>query len=267
MLDQWIESVNDEKRTNFVNNLFNSIDKAGIKTTTQVVQKGPFAIEKILIELLSLDKSTVKTFMKLPLTAALDKAPDEKKAKKVKEGIKAMEWLPYVGMILTSILLFIVPEYILQAGISLVLLAVIIFEIAVTIRHLIKAKWNLQEESARVYICIIMIGIYAMLLVKEDALFLIGSVVIGVSFLAWAYRNAIAFRNLCADTDKKERRPEKVKLVIEIIFLIILAGFILIAPKDTLTWYMVFLGIVLFVDGIVNIGMIINRYLNTKRAI
>ena len=267
VLDQWIESVNDEKRTTFVNNLFNSIDKAGIKTTTQVVQKGPFAVEKILIELLSLDKSTVKTFMKLPITAALDKAPDGKKAKKVKEGIKAKEWIPYAIMILTSILLFIVPEYIMQAAISLILLAVILFEIGVTIRHLIKAKWNLQEESARVYICIVMIGIYAMLLVKEDALFLIGSVVIGVSFLAWAYRNAIAFRNLCADTDKKERRPEKVKLVIEIIFLIILAGFILIAPKDTLAWYMVFLGIVLSVDGIVNIGMIINRYLNSKRTI
>ncbi len=267
VLDQWIESVNDEKRTTFVNNLFNSIDKAGIKTTTQVVQKGPFAVEKILVELLSLDKSTVRTFMKLPITAALDKAPDGKKAKKVKEGIKAKEWIPYAIMILTSILLFIVPEYILQAAISLILLAVILFEIGVTIRHLIKAKWNLQEESARVYICIVMIGIYAMLLVKEDALFLIGSVVIGVSFLAWAYRNAIAFRNLCADTDKKERRPEKVKLVIEIIFLIILAGFILIAPKDTLAWYMVFLGIVLFVDGIVNIGMIINRYLNSKRTI
>ena len=267
VLDQWIESVNDEKRTTFVNNLFNSIDKAGIKTTTQVVQKGPFAVEKILIELLSLDKSTVKTFMKLPITAALDKAPDGKKAKKVKEGIKAKEWIPYAIMILTSILLFIVPEYIMQAAISLILLAVILFEIGVTIRHLIKAKWNLQEESARVYICIVMIGIYAMLLVKEDALFLIGSVVIGVSFLAWAYRNAIAFRNLCADTDKKERRPEKAKLVIEIIFLIILAGFILIAPKDTLAWYMVFLGIVLSVDGIVNIGMIINRYLNSKRAI
>lgn len=267
VLDQWIESVNDEKRTTFVNNLFNSIDKAGIKTTTQVVQKGPFAIEKILIELLSLDKTTVRTFMKLPLTAALDKAPDGKKAKKVKEGIKAREWLPYVGMILISIVLFIVPEYILQAGISLVLLAVIIFEIAVTIRHLIKAKWNLQEESARVYICIIMIGIYAMLLVKEDALFLIGSVVIGISFLAWAYRNAIAFKNLCSETEKKERRLEKVKLIVEIVFLIIFAGFILIAPRNTLAWYMVFLGIVLFVDGVVNLGIIINRYLNAKRTI
>ena len=267
VLDQWIESVNDERRTTFVNNLFNSIDKAGIKTTTQVVQKGPFAVEKILIELLSLDKKTVRTFMKIPITAALDNAPDEDKAHKIKKSLKAKEWLPYVAMILTSILLFIVPEYIMQAAISLILLAVIIFEIAVTVRHLIKAKWNLQEESARVYICIVMIGVYALLLVKEDALFLIGSVVIGVSFLVWAYRNAIAFRNLCDETDKKERRPEKVKLVLEIIFLVILAGFILIAPKDTLAWYMVFLGIVLFIDGIVNLGMIINRHLNAKRTI
>ena len=259
VLNQWIESVNDAKRTSFVNNLFNAIDKAGIKTTTQVVAKGPFAIEKILIELLNLDKSTVKTFMKLPVTAALDKAPDSEKVKTIRERLMKLEWLPYVLMILTSVVLFIIPEYTLQVGISLALLAVIIFEIVVTIRHLIKAKWNLQEESARVYISLAMIGVYAMLLVKEDALFFIGSVVIGVAFLAWAYRNAINYRNLCARTLKKERRGEKIKLLLEIFFLIVLGVFILIAPKDTLAWYMVFLGSVLMVDGLVNLIMIFNR--------
>ena len=267
VLNQWIESVNNEKRTSFVNNLFNAIDKAGIKTTTQFVEKGPFAFEKMLVELLALDKETVRTFMKIPLTAALDKAPDEKKVKKIKSDIKKKEWLPYLIMILCSIILFLIPEYILQAVISLALLAGIIFEIGVTIRHLYKAKWNLQEESARVYICLVLIGIYAMLLVKEDALFLIGSVVIGVSFLAWAYRNAITFRNLCENTTKKERKGEKIKLIIEIALLVVLGGFILVAPKDTLGWYMVFLGVVLFVDGIVNLGMILNRWIHSRGAI
>jgi hypothetical protein len=112
-----------------------------------------------------------------------------------------------------------------------------------------------------------MIGVYAMLLVKEDAIFLIGSAVIGVSFLAWAYRNGIAFRNLCERTEKKERRGEKIKLIAEITVLIILGGFILIAPKDTLGWYMVFLGGVLLTDGIINLIMIFNRILTSKRAI
>ena len=267
VLNQWIESVNNTKRTSFVNDLFNAIDKAGIKTTSQVVAKGPFAIEKIMIELLALDKQTVKTFMKLPITAALDKAPDEKKAKKIKEEIKKKDWLPYVGMILCSVVLFLIPEFILQTAISLGLFAVIMFEVGVTIRHLYKAKWNLQEESARVYICLGMVGVYAMLLVKEDAIFLIGSAVIGVSFLAWAYRNAIAFRNLCERTEKKERRGEKIKLIAEISLLIILGGFILVAPKDTLGWYMVFLGIVLLTDGIINLIMIFNRILTSRRAI
>ena len=267
VLDQWIESVNDERRVSFVNNLFNSIDKAGIKTTKQVVERGPFAIEKIIIELLSLDKSTVRTFMKLPITAALDKAPDMDKARELKAGIQRKEWLPYVGMILTSAILFIIPEYTLQVAIGLALLAFIVFEIGVTIRHLFKTKWNLQEESARVYVCLAMIGIYVMLLVKENALFLIGSIVIGVAFLAWAYRNAITFRNLCDKTEKKERRGEKIKLIVEIVFLIVLGGFILVAPKDTLGWYMVFLGIVFLVDGIVNLGIIINRYISSRRTI
>ena len=267
VLDQWIESVNDEGRISFVNNLFNAIDRAGIKTTTQVAEKGPFAIEKIIIELLSLDKSTVRTFMKLPVTAALDKAPDMEKARNIKVGIKKMDWLPSVGMILASVVLFLIPEYTMQVGISLILLAVILFELGVTIKHLFKTKWNLQEESARVYICLAMIGVYVMLLVKEDALFLIGSIVIGVSFFAWAYKNAITFKSLCATTDKKERKPEKVKLVIEIVLLIILGGFILVAPKDTVGWYMVFLGIVFLIDGIVNLVLVINRYLSSKRTI
>lgn len=267
VLDQWIESVNDEGRVSFVNNLFNAIDRAGIKTTTQVVEKGPAAIEKILIELLSLDKATVRTFMKLPVAAAIDKAPDMEKARHIKDDIKKMDWLAPVGMILVSIVLFMIPEYTLQVGIGLALLAVILFELGVTIKHLFKTKWNLQEESARVYICLAMIGVYIMLLVKENALFLIGSIVIGVSFFAWAYRNAITFKTLCATTEKKERRAEKVKLVIEIIMLIILGGFILVAPKDTLGWYMIFLGVVFLIDGIVNLGLTINRYIAAKRAI
>jgi hypothetical protein len=267
VLDQWIESVDNERRTGFVNDLFDAIDKAGIQTTKEVIEKGPFAVEKIMIELLSLDKSTVRTFMKLPVTAALDKAPDTEKAKEIKKGIKSMEWLPYLAMILSSAVLFLIPEYTLQAGISIALFAVIIFELGVTVRHLYKAKWNLQEESARVYVCLAMLGIYAMLLVKEDALFLIGSVVIGVAFLAWAYRNAISFKNLCSNTKKKERRVEKTKLIIEIVLLIILGGFILVAPKDTLSWYMVFLGIVFLVDGVVNIGILIYKLFTTKHTI
>ncbi len=267
VLDQWIESVNDSKRVSFVNNLFNSIERSGITTTTQIAEKGPLAIEKILIELLSLDKKTVKTFMKLPLAAAIDEAPDEEKAKKIKDNIKKREWLPYVGMIITSIVLFIIPEYTLQVGISVILFAGILFEIGVTIRHLIRAKWNLQSESARVNICIAMIGMYAMLLVKEDALFIIGSVVIGASFLAWAYRNAIAYKNLCEKTEPKERQGEKLKLIIEIVLLVILGGFILVAPKDTLEWYMIFLGQILLADGVINLLFIFNRIFTPKRTI
>ena len=267
VLTQWIESVNNEKRTSFINDLFNGIDKAGIKTTTQVAKKGPFAIEKILIEMLNLDKSTVKTFMKLPVTAALDKAPDSKKVQTIRERIKKHEWLPYVFMILTSGVLFIIPEYTLQVAISLALFIVIVFEIVVTIRHLKKAKWNLQEESARVYICLAMIGVYAMLLVKEDALFFIGSVVMGVAFLAWAYHDAISYGNLCEKTLKKERRGEKIKLLFEIFFLVVLGTFILVAPKDTLGWYMICLGIVFLVDGIVNLIIIFNRIFTSKRTI
>lgn len=264
ILDQWIESVPNDKRTSFVNDLFNAIDKCGIKTVSQIIEKGPFAVEKILIEFLSLDKKTVRTFMKLPATAILDKAPDGQKMKNFKDKVKKLEWLPYGGMILLSIVLFIIPEYTLQAGISLILLLAILFEFVVTIRHLYKAKWNLQEESARVYICLVMVGVYAMLLVKEDALFFIGSVVIGVSFLMWAYRNAISYRTLCEATEKKERGAEKIKLIIEIVLLIVMGGFILVAPEDTVGWYMVFLGNILLIDGVVNLAFQIARAIDEK---
>ncbi len=259
ILDQWIESVNNERRISFVNDVFSAFENNGMKTTRQIQERGPFAVEQILIEILNLDRSTVRTFMKLPVTAALDRAPDPLKAKKIKKNFMEYTWIPYMVMIMASAVLFCIPEYFLQVGISLVLFALIVFEIGVTIRHLKESHWNLQEESARVYVCIVMIGIYAMLLVKEDALFFIGSVAIGVSFLAWAYRNAIVFKNLCEETEKKERRAEKVKLVTEVVMLVILGAFILFAPKDTLKWYMIFLGIVFLVDGIVNLLMICHK--------
>lgn len=258
-LDQWIESVNNESRLSFVNNLFNSIENSGYTTTTEIMEKGPFAIEKILIELLALDKKTVKTLMKLPVTAALDRAPDSEKVNIIRKKVKKKEWISSIAMILMSVILFLVPEYTLQVGISLVLLAVILFEVFVTIRHLHKAGWNLQEESGRVYVCIVMIGIYAMLLVKEDALFFIGSVSIGTAFLFWAYRNAISYKNLCANTEKKDQRLEKIKLIVEIVILIILSAFIFVAPKDTLTWYMTFLAVVFLVDGIVNLIIVLRN--------
>lgn len=267
ILDQWIESVDNEKRTAFVEDLFSAIENSGFSTTTQIMEKGPFAIEKILIELLSLDKETVKMLMKIPVTAALDRAPDEEKVKKISKKVKKREWLPYLGMMITSGILFVIPEYTMQVGISVALLALIVFEVVVTIRHLYKANWNLQQESARVYVCIVMIGIYAMLLVKEDALFLVGSMFIGIAFLAWAYRNAIVFRNLCAETEKNENVVKKIKLMIEIIMLVILSGFILVAPKDTLAWYMMFLGIVFFVDGVVNMTMVLYNSIARNRKL
>ena len=127
------------------------------------------------------------------------------------------------------------------------------------------AGWNLQEESGRIYLCIVMIGIYAMLLVKEDALFFVGSVFIGTAFLFWAYRNAIAYKNLCANTEKKDQRLEKIKLIVEIVFLIGLSAFIFVAPKDTLKWYMIFLGVVFLVDGIVNLIIVLRNSILQNR--
>ena len=86
-----------------------------------------------------------------------------------------------------------------------------------------------------------------------------GSVLIGGYFLAWAYRNAIAYKNLSEKTEKKERRGEKIKLIVEVIMLIILGAFILVAPSNTLTWYMLVLGGVFLVDGIVNLALVISR--------
>ena len=110
-----------------------------------------------------------------------------------------------------------------------------------------------------------MFGVYAMLLVKEDALFFIGSVSIGTAFLFWAYRNAISYKNLCANTEKKDQRLEKIKLVVEIVVLIILSAFIFVAPKDTLTWYMTFLAVVFLVDGIVNLIIVLRNLILQNR--
>lgn len=265
ILDQWIESVNNEKRVSFVNNLFDAIENSGYSTTTAIMEKGPFAFEKILIEILQLDKQTVKTLMKLPVAAAIDKAPDSERARLIRKKVKKQEWLSSILMILASVVLFMIPEYTLQVGISVLLLTIIIFELCITFKHLHKAGWNLQEESGRVYLCIILIGIYAMLLVKEDALFFVGSVMIGTAFLFWAYRNAIAYKNLCANTEKKDQRLEKVKLIVEIVFLIGLSAFIFVAPKDTLKWYMIFLGVVFLVDGIVNLIIVLRNSILQNR--
>ena len=256
VLDEWIESVSNDRRESFVEDLFSAIRDSGIDTTADLEKKGPRVVEAVLINLLSMDKKSVKTAMKLPLTAALDHAPNMKKVRSIKEKLFDHPYWSSLFMIAIGAILLVFRHYAMETLIASVLFLVILYEIIVTLRHLWKSKFDFEKESFRVYLCLILIGIYTVILLKEQALFLIGSMAVGVGFLVAGYRAVVRLSTDITEVKEKKKRKNKFyrfKTFLEIILFFIFGAFVLIAPQYTMEWYMVSVGVALLLDGLANL--------------
>ncbi|MGN1390052.1 MAG: Mbeg1-like protein [Bulleidia sp.] len=246
VFDQWIEKVPIDQRRKFVDDLFDVLSQDGSHTMMDIAEKGPAGFENVVVQLIGMEKTSRNNLVKLPLTALFGNIPERMKNQKLNQFLKT-EAGGAILILLAGIICIAAPDTILEQTAGLILLAAVVSEAVLTIRRLAACHWNFQQEKLRVYICIALAAVYVLILVKDQALFLIASAFFGSVLLMSSYAS------LSGAAANRTRKGIYWRSVAETLLFGVSGGYILIAPDRGISWYMVSLGSVLIADAAVRL--------------
>ena len=243
-IERFIEGMNLPARERFVDSLFDSMADTGATTIKEFASQGPSAFEDLIMKMIGNDALNFKG-----------------KARKVRKkddenlnvflrlwGFVSRKKAIRIGLsLLLTVLCFAFPDFAMESVVFAGLLILCIYEVVLTIRHLRESEWNFRKERPRVTLCIVLWVLTSMVLVKEGALFVISSVILGITFLSLAYQNLINYRIY------KSRLFERFRYAFEGIVTLFLGSYILVVPDIENRWYMFSCGSILLIDTIFEI--------------
>ncbi len=247
VFDRWMENVSPDERRTFTDNIFGALEEDGSLTLSDVLDKWPASIENVIVSMLDADPATKDTILKLPEAAIQEelKAAD-KVTTRVKQEIAHQPYLLDAALGLIGLLLLLLPVKVFDIFLAALLFLVFAAETTFTVRRLIRNHWNTREERMRILLCIVFLVIFLLILVKEQALFVLSSALFGGILLFYAYFNASKLKQ-----DQRFSAFFWLHLVEAILFA--LCGlFILVAPQWMIHWYSITVGIILILDAAIH---------------
>ena len=190
------------------------------------------------------ESDSLKAVAKIPEKALFGDFVERLKTGKLAKFINANQLVEGIIFTVIGILMAIFSDRSFQVIITILLGGVVVFQFVYTVRKLHESRWNFARERTRVYIFVVIATLFAIILVKQDALFIIGSGMAGGWLLIIAYRSFLAFRQ------SKKRDFAYWKNVVKSIVYTGCGIFIILAPSETAQWFMLALGGLMAIDGI-----------------
>lgn len=248
-LDRFIENTDAASREPLVNDLFSALTSDGSVTLNDIASSSGSGFEAVLFKMFGISDAAKDTLITAPLRSLLGSEADAFKASGFLKWAKESMLLHAILLILGGGLLILLRDTLLKVPVVILFSALVIFQIVVTIRRLKEHQWDFRQARYSVYFCIALIAMSAILIMKENALFLFGSMIFGIGGLVLAYQAILRFTS--------QNGFLKVLSVIEIIFLLIMSVFFLISSRDIFIVAALFIGIALAVDGLIRLVYLI----------
>ena len=242
-LEQWLGGISIEERKKIVDRIFDSLKNSGVVTLNDLSNRDKFGFDKILHTLSGSDKTVKRKLGSLPVVALFDRTLHTIRNGKIVQTIKTSPTAKAVALIVFGLLFLILPENFIQVSVAIVLFALLVFQIFSTVRHLAESNWNFKQNQTRVYAAISFIVIYAIIIVKQNALFILSSAVFGIGFLSTAY-------NYLERVKKSKTKSDQIWLAIKAGIFTVMGLCVLIVPSSTIKFYSISVGIIFVADGI-----------------
>ena len=247
VFDRWMENVSPEERKTFTEGIFGALEEDGSLTLSDVLEKWPASIENVIVSVLDGDQATKDTLKKLPEAAIQEELKAANKVtKKVKKEIAHQPYLLDAAIGLIGLLLLLLPVRVFDIFLAILLFLVFAAETTFTVRRLMKNHWNTRSERMRIMLCIVLLVIFLLILVKDQALFVLSSALFGGILLFYAYFTASKLK------EDRKFGPFFWFHLIEAIVFSICGLFILVAPQWIIRWYSIVVGSILIVDAAIH---------------
>ncbi len=242
-INRWIENVDMDVRKDFVDELFASWTDMGMEYFTELDDFNPFDFEQMVLNFLNIKNSNKRVALHLPLRVLFDDSIQKLAKLGVWNSIQDIVMFQFAIRVILGIVIMLSSQHLLEILVSVIFIAVALFEIVVTTRHLMDHNWDFASENKRIYLCIGMVFIVIWLYIKPEAFYIIGSIITGIIFLDVGYKGALKA------SEAPHRTMMRIVYMGESLAAIVYGVCFLISSEETVFQYAVSFGLVLALDG------------------
>ena len=171
------------------------------------------------------ESDSLKVVAKIPEKALFGDFWERLRTGKLARFINANQLIAGIIFSAVGILMVIFSDNAFHVIITALLGAVVVFQLIYTIKKLVENHWNFAREKTRVYILVVIATLFAVILVKQEAVFIVGSGIAKRDFAFW-------------------------KNVLKSILYTGCGVFIILAPSETAKWFVLILGVLMAIDGV-----------------
>ena len=246
-IDKWIYSVDIEERRRFITALFDSMSDDGTITVEQFTEQGTKGWERVLNIVMGDDEGFRIAAASLPDQLFLDGEGKKVAKSGLVRQFRKSDLAKGLAMILAGLIIFLLPESFMFILVIALLIAATIISITLTVRKMKKDNWNFQAHLVDATVASALVATTIITLVKEGALFVMASGIFAALLFACAY-------NAFARAKKTHNRPFVVLLIIMSAVWAVSGIYILFAPENTLLVYMLIVGGLAIIDGLIRVA-------------
>ena len=258
-LDRFIESTDAASRKPLVDDLFQALSADGAVTLSDISGQGGTGFEAVLFRMFGISEGARETLLNAPIKSLLGNEADALKASGFLKWVRDSFLVHALLLIAGGVLLFFFRNLILKVPVVIIFTALVIFQIVMTVRRLRENQWDFSKTRYSVYFCIGLIAMSAILILKENALFLFGSLLFGIGGFVLAYQTILRFT--------RQKGFLRVLSLIEFIFLVAMSVLFLVTSEEFFRTAGLYIGIALSLDGLVRlVYLILDHRLKRKRS-
>ena len=245
-IDKWIFSVDIEERKRFINAFFDSMSENNTQTLEEFTAQGTKGWERILKVVLGDDEGLRLAAAALPDQLFLDGEGKKVTRSGLYRQFRKSDLAKGLAMILAGLLIYLIPEGFMFILVGGLLVAATIASIVLTVKKMKKDNWSFQAHVVDATVSSALVATTVITFVKEGALFVMASGIFAALLFACAY-------NCMARAKKTHNRKFAVLLVIMSAVWAVSGIYILFAPENTLNVYMLIVGSLAILDGLIRV--------------
>ncbi|SEQ61121.1 Protein of unknown function [Lachnospiraceae bacterium NE2001] len=257
VFDKFIEKMDMANREAFVKRIFDTMSENGAVTISDFMNEGIGAFENLLIQVVGKSEFDINPVQNIGKTVIQD-IKESQTVKKLEQKALTLRILRIGLAFLMGIMSLCFPGFFMKFLFTAMLLAVIVFEVFQTGKHLKESGWDLKAEKPRAYICICLIVLFTLIHAKEGAVFILASGLFGLNFIIIAYRMLIQFKA------SKGIKRKRLRYFFEVIISFVDGVYILFVPEVADRWYMLITGCFLIMDSIFELISLMSYLLGPK---
>ncbi|MBO6158078.1 MAG: DUF2974 domain-containing protein [Firmicutes bacterium] len=255
-INNWISSISQEDRPVFIDELFDALGSDGL---TSLDDLSLDSLQSALISLRDKSKVTRQILADLPKNIVFDhliEKPDPADLKVIKEKTTKTSFLSWLKksplshalmMLISGAACLLANDSIVQSASAILIFSLVFVQCGLTARRLYKNHWSLEGMRERIILSLVMIGLFICLLVKEQAMFLMGSFIFGNVCFVLSYLSGEK-----AVTDKTHKFL-RVLHIAECAITLLYGISFLVIPSATIGAYAFSIGILLILDGLIRL--------------